>query len=233
MKRIIFVLLLVAALAQPAMAGTIKSLATMGPYAAGSGGEFTLLVVEGFGLNGYNDPLTKNVLQQGTFQTFCLELHEYMYTNTTFNAVKNTNAVKGGVLDPAGDPLSLGTGWLYSQFAAGTLDGYFVDPQFATRKAAAAALQNTIWWLEEEGVANPGNYFSNLVSAKFLNPRATDIGSTYGVYALNLTQGQARPVDRQDVLYYDPQTVPDGGTTLMLLGGALMGLGALSRKFRR
>jgi hypothetical protein len=28
------------------------------------------------------------------------------------------------------------------------------------------------------------------------------------------------------------QSVPDGGTTLMLLGGALMGLGALRRKFR-
>ena len=27
-------------------------------------------------------------------------------------------------------------------------------------------------------------------------------------------------------------TVPDGGTTAMLLGGALMGLGALRRKFR-
>jgi hypothetical protein len=27
--------------------------------------------------------------------------------------------------------------------------------------------------------------------------------------------------------------VPDGGATLMLLGGALMGLGALRRKLRR
>jgi len=230
MKRIIFVLLLVAAVAQPAMAGTITTLSTMGTYAAGSGGEFTLLA-SGFGLNGYvDDPYTKNLLQQGTFQSFCLEVHEYISTNAVYNALKNTNAVKGGVGGP-GDPLSQGTGWLYSQFAAGTLPGYNFLGTIAERKASARALQNTIWWLEDEG-ADPGNAFSILVAGQFADPKAGS-ASTYGVYALNLTQGQARPLDRQDVLYYDPQTVPDGGTTLMLLGGALMGLGALSRKFRR
>jgi hypothetical protein len=52
-----------------------------------------------------------------------------------------------------------------------------------------------------------------------------DGGWEYGVYAINMwLDGE----DYQDGLVY----VPDGGATLMLLGGALMGLGALRRKFR-
>ncbi len=34
------------------------------------------------------------------------------------------------------------------------------------------------------------------------------------------------------VAHYTPPSVPDGGATLVLLGGALIGLGALRRKFR-
>ena len=34
------------------------------------------------------------------------------------------------------------------------------------------------------------------------------------------------------ITWFTPVTVPDGGATLMLLGGALVGLGALRRKFR-
>jgi hypothetical protein len=37
----------------------------------------------------------------------------------------------------------------------------------------------------------------------------------------------------QQAFEFVPAAVPDGGTTLMLLGGALVGLGALRRKFRR
>jgi hypothetical protein len=36
----------------------------------------------------------------------------------------------------------------------------------------------------------------------------------------------------QQAFEFVPAAVPDGGTTLMLLGGALVGLGALRRKFR-
>jgi hypothetical protein len=63
-----------------------------------------------------------------------------------------------------------------------------------------------------------------------------DIAATnnFGVWAVNLTrapQGCASGIsvtDCQSQLLY----VPDGGATLMLLGGALMGLGILRRKFR-
>ena len=48
-----------------------------------------------------------------------------------------------------------------------------------------------------------------------------------GVYVLNNYSDAARTQKSQDFLY----RVPDGGTTLMLLGGTLMGLGVLRRRF--
>ncbi len=86
-----------------------------------------------------------------------------------------------------------------------------------------------IWWLEGEGgVINDGNnIYINAVIARFTTEAGAkaDGGWNYGVYAINLTMANGDL--RQDQLFY----VPDSGMTLMLLGGALMGLGALRRKF--
>ena len=72
-----------------------------------------------------------------------------------------------------------------------------------------------------------GTVFYNAIIAYFgseANAKANG-GANYGVYALNLWLPGGALV--QDVLV----RVPDGGATLMLLGGALVGLGALRRKF--
>jgi hypothetical protein len=78
------------------------------------------------------------------------------------------------------------------------------------------------------------NVYINAVISHFGSADAAmaDGADAYGVYALNLWAGG---VDYQTQLFYKgggTVDVPDGGTTLMLLGGALVGLGALRRKFR-
>jgi hypothetical protein len=155
----------------------------------------------------------------------------------------NTAAVFGGVgggvvggdplnLSGTGDPVSRGTGWLYSQFAQGTLPGYGYE---ADRLDSAAALQQAIWYLEDEiptTYVSGTNVYVDAAITHFgtLDAAKGGTAADFGVYALNLWTGDPyASTGAQDQLFYH---VPDGGTTLMLLGGALMGIGALRRKFR-
>ncbi len=97
----------------------------------------------------------------------------------------------------------------------------------SARLDSAYALQQTLWWLQGFGI-QPTNPFSQAVLAHFGTYEIARGGSAteWGVYAVDL---YTRDADAQDMLVF----VPDGGTTLMLLGGALMGIGALRRKMRR
>ena len=56
----------------------------------------------------------------------------------------------GGAVDGK-DPVSAGTGWLYSQFARGSLTGYDYDNITPLgRIESARLLQLAIWMLEDE-----------------------------------------------------------------------------------
>jgi hypothetical protein len=234
MKKLGFVLLLVAALASPAMADQVQvgySGSSYGPYQTGRGGEFTLNPLTSWlDLSGYVDGTTKNIGENGTFQTFCIEGNEYIYGYPTIYSAKvdtyAENGGMGGQTEANKDYVSVGTGWLYSQFAQGTLAGYGA----VGRLASAGALQNALWWLEgEELIVNDGtNLYINAVVTQFGGEAGAKANGAeqYGVYALNIWTDSGKG---QTQLFY---AVPDGGATLMLLGGALMGLGALRRKFR-
>ena len=117
---------------------TIKLL--KGDYQAGSGGEFKA-VVTSEGIPGYS--------VGSTFQSFCLENDEYFRYDTNYYVVVNDKAVMGGAGGPSPDPLDPRTAWLYNEFADQTLDGYIFD-DINGRLASARALQNAIWYLEEE-----------------------------------------------------------------------------------
>jgi hypothetical protein len=239
MKRIALVLLLVAALAPSAMAGPVGQVqvgysgSPYGPYQTGQGGEFTLNALSPSGLDtsGYAAGVTGGIGGlAGTFQTFCIEGNEYIAGyDTIYNASLDTYAEAGGQTGATAgkDPVSVGTGWLYSQFAQGTLAGYGA----VGRLASAGALQNALWWLEgEELIVNDGtNLYINAVVTQFGGEAGAKANGAeqYGVYALNIWTDSGNKGQTQ--LFY---AVPDGGATLMLLGGALMGLGALRRKFR-
>lgn len=192
----------------------------LGPYHSGVGGEFNAYSTT---LNpvsmGYSPLTMANVGHGVGFETFCLEYNEEFIPGGTYNYAISQAAIHGGV--PGGsDPLSLGTAWLYLNFAEGNLPGYdFTNA--ANRTNAAGMLQNTIWWLEGER-ADPGsgNSFRNLVVTQFgsaANAMANNNGF-YGVAVLNLYYLDGR--DSQDQLVL----VPDSGTTSMLLSLGLASL---------
>lgn len=157
-------LALVAAMAVPAMANLEVSRITLQTtgwqYQSGSGGEFNATVIPMV-------PAGPSALPVGmNWQTFCLERTETVSTPTgNYYAVLNTAAVNGGNggfvggnplagisnQSNIGDPLSAQTAYLFTQFATGALAGsgydYVTTPG---RIASAAALQDAIWYLEQE-----------------------------------------------------------------------------------
>lgn len=200
-------------------------------YFSGSGGEFTLYNLVGISNAAYAAS-TKNISNPQSLETFCLELNENAASPSHF--VVGDSATKGG--EAVSDPISKGTAYLYSQFAQGTLTGYFSG----TRSVEAGLLQQAIWALEGETAA-PGAGTNAYYDLALLNGGTTTAGQGYlGVYVLNnFKTSTARnnfvssgafsdSTKAQDFLYY---AVPDGGTTLMLLGGVLMGVGALRRRY--
>ena len=227
-----------------ALAGILSSVAVYGAmevtlaqdtsqYSYGSGGEFratpggtpTSL------LSAMNPALYASVTSGGSgssyyFQTFCIEHGEYFSPGTTYSASISANAMNGNQ-GPEGDPVSIGTAWLYSQFAAGNLVGLtagnaaspYVYTLGAGRVASAGALQATIWWLENEptGVSDPGtdNVFRNAVLAQYgtLAAASADAGGAFGVRALNL--GAAGIVQDQLIIVPEPATVLAGALLLL------------------
>jgi hypothetical protein len=237
-------------------------------YYMGTGGEFSIEMTAGTltnesyydaGVPGDTNPAadllsSKNIGAGNTtnFQTFCLEVSENATTPSYF--VVGNAAYRGSTA--TNDPISVGTAWLYSQFAQGNLTvttplaGNYFSTGGPTRALEARSLQIAIWALEQENLSsgqtdslatNPYylaalNEFGSLVDA-----RANASVGQHGVYVLiNFTAAAARDqfalntanydarYRSQDFLYY---SVPDGGATLILLGSALVGLGALRRRF--
>jgi hypothetical protein len=196
-----------------------------GNYFGGLGGEDTITPI-GWSWNPY--PLySSNTQVAGGLQTFCVELVEPITPGVTYDVVLNDRAIWGGV-GPQGNPLSVGTAWLYHEFQKGNLQGYDYTPGIG-RKHTAQELQLTIWWLEgyldDPGDSNP---FRNLALATFPDPKADNNG-LYPVGVLNLyAQGHLGDPQyrRQDfpVCIPDPVPVP-AALLLCLLGLGTSGLG--------
>lgn len=173
------------------------------------------------------------------FWTFCLESQVYFQSDRTYHAevATSTDSVGGR------DLLSTGTAYLYEQFATGQLAALLQDG-FAYDVSGGTRLQQMIWWLEDEigGVQDEGMW--SLLGTTFGNLPLEDYsGSAVGV--LNLTKfegaggdnlGASHGTLRQDQLVYwgsprgtTTRSVPDGGTTLLLLSSAVGALGLLRR----
>ena len=125
-----------------------------GPYQTGRGGEFSLLPNAELKsvLGTYDAKALYNGTAGTAFQTFCLEENEYIYSNTEHSATISNAAINGGVggATDGEDPISVGTAYLYFQFAKGTLPNYNYEGTATNRKSSAGELQQAIWWLENE-----------------------------------------------------------------------------------
>ncbi|SEM09807.1 VPLPA-CTERM protein sorting domain-containing protein [Syntrophus gentianae] len=230
--------------AQMASAYTITTGSSFGPYQSGQGGEFTLQADNALQsiLSGYISGTTADIkqqnplsseTQQGTFQSFCLEKDEYLYTGATYAVTISNSANGGGKNTNSGDPISLGTAYLYSNFAKGTLSGYNYSYE-SQRETSAAALQHAIWYLEnEETYADAGgtsNIFLNAVISQFgsLENADDDSNGAYGIKVANLwVPGHEGDLAyaRQDQLVATP--IP---AAAWLLASGLVGLIAVRRR---
>ena len=165
----------------------------------------------------------------GVFNSFCIEENEYVSINGKYFYDTSDKAQLGGlntVGGPYGDPISIGTAWLYSQFRAGTLSGYS-----SSSPDDQTSLQNAFWMLENEISAldptNPWLILANAAIAGDLAALRGDANGAYGVFAVNLWTNADGTGPAQSMLGL---TVPDGGLTLTLLGLGLGGLALLRRK---
>lgn len=166
------------------------------------------------------------------FETFC---------NSGFVEVQNNP--QNGTFIP--NNVAWGTAWLYSQFAAGTLAGYDYSvsgsggTSFANRMGAAYALQNAIWELDGTG----GSYLNTGAGGitVFLTEAAT-AAALAGVSSDTVAANGAFDVEELYLTYNGQPSqpmlgfgipVPDGGSTIILLGMALTGIGLFTRRFLR
>ena len=220
-KTTIIGMLLGIAIVPAALANTITGSQTPGAHFL-NGGEITAVTTPPvqFGMPGPSGP--------PSFQTFCIE------SQVGFNN-GGTYLYSLSQTDHAGHPLTIGAAWLFAKFTAGTLAGY--DYTFGSgRELSAGGLQLAIWQLQGQTI--PSGFLGN---ATVVADAAIDVGlataaasllghapkdpsaGMFGVNVLSLTTRDGAPA--QDWL-----GVPDGGTTMALLGFALVAVEGLRRK---
>lgn len=197
----------------------------------GDGGEFN---IAGTGYQVYYNSLATAYNRYGQigFESFCVEESEPVNIPAVYDyAINPAGAVGGGVAGGNPDPVSAGTAWLYSQFAAGTLSGYNYTVG-AGRVVSARDLQECIWFLENEILTvSGGNTFYAAVLANFSTLAAAQADDTIGiVQAMNLTQPRTGDLRQSQLVI--TRRAPDAAATVALLGLALTGIGLVSRKSR-
>jgi hypothetical protein len=227
-----------------AKADTVTLDAFGGVYPGIGGGEFTAYTSTSY-LGNY----ASAAKYAGGFETFCIETRvdftpgnwggpTYYYTlGSVSQPLSPPNSPSG-----SGWPLSTGAAYLYYEFGNGALAG-FDYTWGAGRQAEDNLLQAAIWAFQ--GGQTYGSYPNGGAGNIYYDEAVTALGGVNNAtnsYAGNQVQVLSLWVNSDDTGAAQNQLVltggsgpfphptPDGGMTIMLLGGALAGLRAMRRK---
>jgi hypothetical protein len=227
--------------ASNANAGKVKFEADS--YGSTGGGEFVWKIVENSA--DFYHPYAVG----DTFISFCLEYNEYIAVGNVYNATIGTAALSGGRGGSVNgkDPLDERTAYLFTQFTNQTLIGYnFADVTpgssgyTVTRSGSANALQQAIWWIEQEfalegrngatrteSVVGSGDQFALAKSYVSLADHAVSSGAWSGlglVRVMTLTTLSGGKAQDQLIIVPLPPAV--------LAGAGLLGLVGFTRRRR-
>lgn len=229
MRRLLLAASLCSLLVAPALANPVL-LKFKNSYGTTAGGEFSVDLAPG---SGAFNPVTlvKDGQDGGThlWTTFCLERGETLDFSSVFKvAGLSTTAMAGGVAGPGGDPISVGTAWLFTEFSLRRLTGYNYN-NGALRPADADALQKAIWALEGESGGDVNSFYYLLAKAQFGGTdaavKADYLSSSYyssnsNVRVVNLVYNDQNGTKAQDVLVLIPAP---GAALLALIGLPVVG----------
>ncbi len=205
------------AMSMSALAGeeiTVVETDLWGP--GSSGGPFEVTpsgftnVIHGIGLHGAGP---------GNFVTFCVETNEYLTEGGHYYVELSKEAKAGGSGGPSPDPLDSRTAYLYASFIRGTLqsqlnawlaDGGTGGTWTDEDNASGTALQNAIWYIEQEGGSNSG------LAGKLVSLAAWAVGGGTGanvseinkVHVMNMWTNSNHTGNAQDLLVMIPLPAP-------------------------
>jgi hypothetical protein len=212
-------------------------------------------------LSAYEIGLTAN---DGTgtdfyFQTFCVAPEMPIISNMTLNGQLSYELNEAGTSNVTrvsnGTSLTGGVAWLYKEFAAGTLDGYFYNnaESVDNRVNSAVLLQDAIWFLMGymNFMVDPDTDWDNNVYLQQLDNMVEysrefwqsdyDFGANHvlmgddKVFVMNVTVALNAGNKSQDVLYVirdNSNPVPEPASILFWMLGSLGAAGAAYRKRR-
>jgi len=140
MKKMVFIAVVCAIAAGPAVAVPTVQFTGLGYYEKHLGASVGEYNLKGWDLpGGYTDG--------AEFFSFCLELHEPISKGGYYDAELSTEAIAGGMNSgppgpTGGDPLDPRSAWLYDQYLSGALG--------ARSNTLAADVGLAIWFIEDE-----------------------------------------------------------------------------------
>ena len=165
---------------------------------------------------------------------FCVEKDEFIdFTSDFYVSSISKHAVGGGVDGggPQGDPVDARSAWLYYNFRKGTLPNYVfgaINDYSAGRAVSANAMQNAIWFIEQEqGSAGVGQAYVDLATQELgdYNSQGSDYSGNMNealnaVRILNIRWDDEFGDEAQSQMFLVPEPGSALTWSVLAIGGA-------------